>query len=57
MITTGEVTNIPQQQPAPQGQDAASTSSGDILVTLPKWQYAIPLELIEDLMLTSATLK
>jgi hypothetical protein len=27
------------------------------LGTSPKWQYAVPLELIEDLMLTSATLK
>jgi hypothetical protein len=34
-----------------------STSSDGILVTPPKWQYAIPRELIEDLMLKSATLK
>jgi hypothetical protein len=51
------VTEIPQQQPAPQGQGAASTSSGGILVTPPKWQYAVQHELIEDPMLTSATLK
>jgi hypothetical protein len=51
------VTEIPQQQPAPQGQGAASTSSGGILVTPLKWQYAIPRELIEDQMLSSATLK
>jgi hypothetical protein len=51
------VTEIPQQQLAPQGQGAASTSSGNILVTPPKWLYAIPRELIEDPMLTSAVLK
>jgi hypothetical protein len=53
----GEVTEIPQQQPAPQEQGAARTSSGGILVTPPKWQYVIPRELIKDSMLTSATLK
>jgi hypothetical protein len=51
------VTEIPQQQPAAQGQGVASTSSGGILVTPLKWQYAIPRELLEDPMLTSATLK
>jgi hypothetical protein len=51
------VIDIPQQQPTSQEQGAASTSSGAILVTTPKWQYAVPLELIEDPMLTSANLK
>jgi hypothetical protein len=51
------VTEILQQQPTPQGQGAASTSSGGILVTPLKWQYAVPRELIEDQMLSSATLK
>jgi hypothetical protein len=53
----GEVTDISQQQPAPLGKGIAGTSSGGILITPPKWQYAIPRELIEDPMLTSATLK
>jgi hypothetical protein len=51
------VTEIPQKQPTPQGQGAMSPSLGGILVTPPKCQYAIPLELIEDPMLTSATVK
>jgi hypothetical protein len=33
------------------------TINNGILVTLSKWQQAIPHELIEDPMLTSATLK
>jgi hypothetical protein len=52
----GEVKYI-QQQPAPQQHGAVSTSLGGILVTPLKWQYAVMRELIEDPMLTTATLK
>jgi hypothetical protein len=45
-----------QQQSAAEDQGAADPSSGGILVTPPNWQHAIPTELIDDPMLSSATL-
>jgi hypothetical protein len=46
----------PQQRSAAEGQGAFGPSSGSILVTPPKWQHAIPTELIDDPMLSSVTL-
>jgi hypothetical protein len=46
----------PQQRTAPEDQGAVGPSSEGIMVTPPKWQYAIPTDLIEDSMLSSATL-
>jgi hypothetical protein len=56
LLTSCKVTGNPQHQPAPRDQGAAGSSSGGILVTPPKWQYAILTGLIEDPMLFSATL-
>jgi hypothetical protein len=47
LLTEIKVTSTPQQQPALEDQGAAGTSSGGILVVPPKWQYAVPTELIE----------
>jgi hypothetical protein len=52
LISADEVTGTPQQK-----DEAAGTSTEGILVTPPKWQYAIPTDLIEHPMLSSATLK
>jgi hypothetical protein len=50
------VTGNPQQQPALGDQGATGSSSGGILVTPPKGRFAIPTDLIEDPMLSSASL-
>jgi hypothetical protein len=56
LITSCTGSDNPQQQSAAEDQGAAGPSSGGILVTPPKWQHAIPTELIDDPMLPSATL-
>jgi hypothetical protein len=56
LITSCTGSDNSQQQSTPEDQGIAGLSSGGILVTPPKWQYAIPTELIDDLMLSSATL-
>jgi hypothetical protein len=56
LITSCTSSNNLQQQSATEDQGTAGPSSGGILVTPPKWQHAIPIELIDDLMLSLATL-
>jgi hypothetical protein len=56
LLTSFKVTGNPQQRPAPGDQGVAGSSSGGVLVTPLKWQYAIPTDLIEDPMLSSLTL-
>jgi hypothetical protein len=56
LLTSSKVTSNPQQQTAPVDQGAVGPSSKRILVNPLKWQYAIPTDLIEDPMLSSATL-
>jgi hypothetical protein len=46
-----------QQQPNVENAEAASTSSGPILVTPHQWQHVVPTELIDDPMLTNEALK
>jgi hypothetical protein len=46
-----------QQQPTCENQGAAGTSSGGILISPPGWQHAIPMELIDDPILSLEVLK
>jgi hypothetical protein len=56
LFTSSNVIGNPQQRTTPEDQGAAGPSSEGILVTPPKWQYAILTDLIENPMLSSATL-
>lgn len=52
LINTDEGTDILQQS-----EKAAGTSEGGDLVVPPGWQYAIPIELIEDPLVFDAALR
>jgi hypothetical protein len=51
------VAGTPQQQSTRENQDATGASSGNILVSPSGWQHVIPIELIDDSMLTLEGLK
>jgi hypothetical protein len=57
LITAGEVVGTPQQQRSAEDAGAASTSSGNILITPSGWQHVVLTELTNDPMLTTETLK
>jgi hypothetical protein len=57
LILADEVASIPQQQPTHKDQDAVGTFSGNILVSPQGWLHVVPIELIDDPMLTSEVLK
>jgi hypothetical protein len=56
MLTSCKVIDNAQQQPTLGDQGDVGSSLGGILMTPPKWQYAIPIDLIEDPILSSVTL-
>jgi hypothetical protein len=51
------VNSTPQEQSNVEEAGLASTSAGGILITPPKWQYAVPTKLISDPIMTRAALK
>lgn len=55
LIAAGEVTGT--QRPNVEETGTTGTISGDILVTPPKSRYAVPLELVDDPMLSFDVLK
>ena len=57
LVFTGEGPVTPLQRPLTKDQSVVGAGASEMLVLLPKWQYAVPTEQVEDPMLTSAVLK